>query len=86
MRTKKVLAGFGLLAGTILAGTIIVGQVSPRVVIKDVVIKEMRREGSLKVGDVAPDFHLTERDGVAQVRLSSFKTQKPVALVFGSYT
>ncbi len=81
MRTKKVLAGFGLLAGTILAGTTIAAQVSPRQV-----IKEMLREGSLKVGDVAPDFSLQERDGVAHVKLSSFKNKKPVALVFGSYT
>ena len=84
MRTKKVLAGCGLLAGTILVGTTLVAQdsqVSPQQV-----IQEMMREGSLKVNDVAPDFYLMERHGVERVRLSSFKNEKPVALVFGSYT
>ncbi len=44
------------------------------------------RAGHLKVGDVAPDFALRTPDGSAQVRLSRFRGQKPVVLVFGSYT
>ena len=44
------------------------------------------REGSLKVGDPAPDFELTRLDGKGTVKLSSFKGKRPVALVFGSYT
>ena len=49
-------------------------------------------EGPPKVGDEAPDFELpfATKDGkVAEgrnVRLSSFKGEKPVALIFGSYT
>jgi hypothetical protein len=43
-------------------------------------------EGSLKVGDLAPDFELKPLDGKATVKLSSFRDRKPVALVFGSYT
>jgi hypothetical protein len=44
------------------------------------------RAGHLQPGDTAPDFSLQTLDGSAQVRLSSFRGQKPVVLVFGSYT
>ena len=44
------------------------------------------REGSLKVGDAAPDFELKRLGGKDKVRLSSFKGKHPVVLVFGSYT
>jgi hypothetical protein len=44
------------------------------------------RQGSLKLGDTAPDFSLTTLDKSAQVRLSSFRNKQPVVLVFGSYT
>ena len=39
-----------------------------------------------KVGDLAPDFVLEDPDGRVQVRLSDFRGERPVALVFGSYT
>jgi hypothetical protein len=44
------------------------------------------REGSLQIGDPAPDFDLPLVDGSGKVRLSSFRGEKPVVLVFGSYT
>jgi hypothetical protein len=44
------------------------------------------REGQLKVGDVAPDFSLDRFDGGSSVRLSASRGQRPVVLVFGSYT
>jgi AhpC/TSA family len=44
------------------------------------------REGRLKVGDRAPDFTLEAYDKRSTVQLSAFKGQKPVVLVFGSYT
>ena len=37
-------------------------------------------------GDVAPDFELPRPDGNGTVRLSSLLDDRPVALVFGSYT
>lgn len=40
----------------------------------------------LGVGDRAPDFTLTTRDGKYRVKLSSYKNKKPVVLIFGSYT
>ncbi len=44
------------------------------------------RRGSLRPGDNAPDFLLESHDHKAKVQLSSFRGQKPVVLVFGSYT
>ena len=38
------------------------------------------------VGDLAPDFELADVSGEQQVRLSDLQGQKPVALVFGSFT
>jgi hypothetical protein len=40
----------------------------------------------VSVGDRAPDFHLTRIDGGGTVRLSSLTAERPVALIFGSYT
>lgn len=44
------------------------------------------RAGDLNIGDPAPDFTLETTDKTQQVRLSSFRGEKPVVLVFGSYT
>ena len=46
----------------------------------------LARQGDLKVGDEAPDFCLQTTDKKAAVKLSAFRGQKPVVLVFGSYT
>ncbi len=45
-----------------------------------------RAPDKLKQGDVALDFNLKSVDGQRQVKLSSFRGDKPVALIFGSYT
>ncbi len=39
-----------------------------------------------KVGDMAPDFTLSDSNGENPVILSDFRGQKPVALIFGSFT
>jgi hypothetical protein len=44
------------------------------------------RRGTLKIGDVAPDLSLKTVDCAAEVRLSSFRHEKPVVLIFGSHT
>jgi hypothetical protein len=44
------------------------------------------RGGHLRTGGAAPDFDLARLDHTASVRLSSFQGQKPVVLIFGSYT
>jgi len=39
-----------------------------------------------KAGDIAPDFELHDVNGENPVRLSDCREQKPVALIFGSFT
>jgi hypothetical protein len=39
-----------------------------------------------KIGDMAPDFQLSDQTGEKTVRLSDFRGKKPVVLVFGSFT
>ncbi len=39
-----------------------------------------------KIGDIAPDFELRDTKGENPVSLSGFNGQKPVALIFGSFT
>jgi hypothetical protein len=46
----------------------------------------LARAGRLKVGDPAPGFDLPAADKQASVSLASFRGQKPVVLIFGSYT
>ena len=38
------------------------------------------------VGDMAPDFQVTDTDGENPIRLSNYTNKKPVALVFGRFT
>jgi hypothetical protein len=44
------------------------------------------RAGSLREGDLAPDFSLSTVDHRRRVTLSEHRGQRPVVLVFGSYT
>ena len=44
------------------------------------------RRGALVEGQQAPDFTLPTADRKASVTLSSHRGQRPVVLVFGSYT
>ncbi len=39
-----------------------------------------------KIGDMAPDFELTDVTGTRTVRLSDFRGERPVVLLFGSFT
>jgi hypothetical protein len=44
------------------------------------------RKGSLEVGGSAPDFNVETLDTKVPVKLASLWVEKPVVLVFGSYT
>jgi hypothetical protein len=44
------------------------------------------RAGTLKAGDSAPDFSLVKVDKSGSIQLSELNKQRPVVLVFGSYT
>ncbi len=49
--------------------------------------RQVAREQPPKVGEVAPDFKLPlVTDPSQTIQLSSFAGEKPVALIFGSYT
>jgi hypothetical protein len=44
------------------------------------------RKGTLQEGDIAPDFSLPVLDGSRTVTLSAEMRERPVVLIFGSYT
>jgi hypothetical protein len=44
------------------------------------------RKGTVAVGDLAPDFNLQSVDGATHYQLSTSRGQRPVVLLFGSYT
>ena len=44
------------------------------------------RAGALQPGDMAPDFELPKLHGDDVVKLSHIAREKPVVLIFGSYT
>jgi hypothetical protein len=44
------------------------------------------RSGNVQTGGLAPDFTLESPDHTSRFQLSSLRGQKPVVLVFGSYT
>ena len=46
----------------------------------------IRDEMAPRTGDVLPDFDLKRMGSEERVQLSRFKGQRPVALIFGSYT
>ncbi|MGH9391822.1 MAG: hypothetical protein ACRD1Z_19645 [Vicinamibacteria bacterium] len=47
---------------------------------------DTRSEGSLKVGDFAPDLELASANRSGPKKISDLYREKPVVLVFGSYT
>ena len=47
---------------------------------------DVRTEGQLQVGDLAPDLSLASVEGAGERRLSDFYKTRPTVLVFGSYT
>ncbi len=47
---------------------------------------DQREEGTLKVGDRAPDVTLVALDGTTPVKLSSELGGMPTVIVFGSFT
>jgi hypothetical protein len=47
---------------------------------------DIRSEGVLQVGDLAPDLELERLDGSGKVRFSQLHGERPLVLLFGSYT
>lgn len=81
---KKLLIGVGALVVLALGGfTYMVG--GPRNLI-GMLRYDQREEGTLRVGDRAPDVGLVALDGSTPVRLASELGGKPTVLIFGSFT
>ena len=47
---------------------------------------DIRSEGNLVEGDLAPDLELERLDGTGRTRLSELYADRPLVLMFGSYT
>jgi hypothetical protein len=81
---KKIVIGAGGLLLLGVAGiTFMVG--GPRNLL-GMLRYDQREEGSLRVGDPAPDVALLELDGATPVRLSERLGGRPTVLIFGSFT
>lgn len=80
---KKVLWILGLLVLAVVAYGVF--SFGPRNVI-GMLRYDQRREGDLKVGDPAPDVELVALDGSTPVRLKDAVGEKPLVLIFGSFT
>jgi hypothetical protein len=81
---KKILIGLGVLAVLAAGGmTYMIG--GPRNVI-GMLRYDQRQEGTLRVGDKAPEVSLLALDGKTPVRLSEKLGGKPTVLIFGSFT
>ena len=81
---KKIGIGLGVVALLALCGfTYMIG--GPRNLI-GMLRYDQRHEGSLRVGDRAPDVGLLGLDGSTAVRLSERLAGKPTVLIFGSFT
>jgi hypothetical protein len=81
---KKIVIGAGgLLLLGVVGITFMVG--GPRNLL-GMLRYDQREEGSLRVGDPAPDVALLELDGATPVRLSERLGGRPTVLIFGSFT
>ena len=61
----------------------------PPLTLQDVMASEEYRglmTAKVAVGDRAPDFALSRLDGTGTVELGELVAERPVALIFGSYT
>jgi hypothetical protein len=74
-----------LAALAVVAGAVFVFSIGPRNMI-GMLRYDTRRQGRLRVGDLAPDVPLVSLDGRRQVPLLSGRPDRPLVLVFGSFT
>ena len=82
MRKKILIAAAALIA---LAAALVVALIGPRNVI-GMLRYDTRREGKLAVGDLAPDVTLLPLSGGAPQNLRARLTDRPLVIVFGSFT
>ena len=80
---KKILLALGALVLLLAVGAVVM--IGPRN-IRGMLLYDVRREGTLKVGDKAPDVALGTIDGRPDVHLAELVGGKPLVIVFGSFT
>jgi hypothetical protein len=76
---------FGLLALVVIAAAGMAWVIGPSNIV-GMLRYDTRREGDFKVGDRAPDVALTKLDGGGQQRMSALIGDRPLVLIFGSFT
>jgi len=82
MKLRRILLAFGLLV--VAAGGVMAWQIGPSNIV-GMLLYDQRREGDLKVGDLAPDVVLEKLEGGSTSLAESIGGQ-PLVLVFGSFT
>jgi len=87
MRKKRVAAiSAAIVGGILVAGAaFLVWQIGPRNIM-GMLRYDQRQDGALRVGDVAPDAELVALDGATRVHLLDRGANRPIVLIFGSFT
>lgn len=83
-RKPLIIAAVAATAGLI-AGAVMLVRIGPRNVI-GMLRYDKREKGRLKVGDAAPSVELVSLDGARREALGAHFGEKPVVLIFGSFT
>ena len=81
---KKIL--IGVVLAVLVAATVMFFYIGPRNVIGIMTYGQQARDGSLQVGDDAPMVALVGLDGTDGHAMNAFVDDKPLVLVFGSFT
>jgi hypothetical protein len=84
---KRVLlwAGLVVLGLAVAAVTVAAIKIGPSNII-GLIRYDQREEGTLKVGDKLPDVTLVSLDGATSPRIHDRIGEKPLVLIFGSFT
>ena len=80
---KRLLLGAVVLI--VAAGAFAVYRIGPSNIV-GMLRYDQRREGTLRPGDRMPDVELVALDGITRSRLSTKLRDRPLVLVFGSFT
>lgn len=82
---RKKLVAIGAAAVVFIAGAVVLARIGPRNVI-GMIRYDQREEGKLKPGDLAPSVELLSPDGARREAISAHIGEKPLVLIFGSFT
>lgn len=80
-----ILVGLAAAIMLLVAGTLVLVRIGPRN-LWGILRYDQRREGDLAAGGPAPDVVLTALDGTTRVPLHEHTGQRPLVLIFGSFT